>query len=162
MSRVLINLTVSTFLPQIYQLHTSWYSMWLLKIIMHIILCNRLRKIVLHFKLTTYFVRHIIDDYNPVNATTFFSIIFESDLYSGTSVRTNLKTTLRRRRDDNSCVRFRSNVTIMDIIVFIILITSSLTYLLSFYLSFKLSKVSIWILILQHIVAKLVPSQDVE
>ena len=107
-------------------------------------LLGRIRKIAFNFKLATYFERYIIDDYNPVKATTYFSIIFESDLYSGTSIRTELDTTLIRDRDrDNSCVVFRKDVTIMDIIVFLILIASSLTYFLSFYLSFRLSQVCV-------------------
>jgi len=108
------------------------------------LLLGRIRKIAFHFKLATYFERYIIDDYNPVNATTYFSIIFESDLYSGISIRTELDTTLIRDHDsDGSCVGFRKDVTIMDIIVFLVLIASSLTYFLSFYLSFRLSQVCV-------------------
>jgi len=106
------------------------------------LLFNRIRKIAFHFKLVAYFERYIIDDYNPVEATSFFSIIFKSDLHSGTLIRTELDTTLIRDHDsDDTCVKFRKDVTVMDIIVFLILIVSSLTYLYSFYLSFRLSQV---------------------
>ncbi|XP_065902181.1 mucolipin-3-like [Dysidea avara] len=98
---------------------------------------NQIKIVVFDFTLSSYFKKHVIDDYNPVHVEIRFSITLKSDLFIGMNVIGDLDVKLRR---DHTGQKFRTKSTILDIFAMAAIISSSTLILYSFYVTIRLGK----------------------
>jgi len=94
--------------------------------------------VAFQFTLSSYFQKHVIDGYNPVHVNITFAITFKSDLYIGMNVKTDLDISLKRDHADED---FRLKATLLDILILILVIVSSLMIFKSLFKTFQLAKV---------------------
>ena len=95
-----------------------------------------------HFVLEFEFRQNVIESQNIVNATICIIIVLKSDSFGGMSVKIEVHPTLERKdSDDDNEFLERGNV--LDTIVLVLLTISSLTYINSIIITFKLYKVNI-------------------
>lgn len=101
---------------------------------------NRIDNIKINFAFVTQYQEHVVEDYNPIDAEFFIVVILDSVLYgSGMSVEVTFQSDPQLKRH---CRSFRKKSTIVDIIVMILLILSSCTYIMSIVKTVRLAKVS--------------------
>ena len=96
----------------------------------------RINMIKFNFKLSTFFRDKVIEDGNSVLAQFDVQITLSNDQFSSMEVDVKLDSNLRRY-----CVNFRKVTTTLDIVVIIILIFSSFTYIKSIISTWILAKV---------------------
>ena len=97
----------------------------------------RIKKIVFNFTLSTFFRNHIVEDKASVHAKFHVTITLLNDLYSSMTVKIDLDSELLRY-----CrVKYRKVGTSMDIWIMILLILSSITYIISIIRTYLLIKV---------------------
>ena len=98
--------------------------------------CRRINKVTFKFTLFTFFRDDIIEDETSVHAIFHVHIILVNNLHSSMIVNIDLDSKLTRY-----CSDFRKGTTIGDMVIIILLILSSFTYINSFINTYKLSKV---------------------
>ena len=98
----------------------------------------RIDKIMFNFTLFTFFRNKIIEDGSSVHAQFNIKITLVNDQFSSMTVNIELDSYLRRY-----CDKFKKGATIMDIVIMILLLLSSVTYIYSLRNTWKLAKVRI-------------------
>ena len=98
----------------------------------------RVNRILFNFTLSTFFRDQIIEDGASVRAKFYIEIALVNDLYSSMTVNVNLDSDLTRY-----CGSFSARATVLDIIIIILLILSSMTYVGSIIRTCKLGEVCI-------------------
>ena len=100
----------------------------------------RIDKIKFNFTLFTFFREDIIEDRSSIHAKFNIRITLVNDQYSSMTVNIELSSDLLRRYCDDLKKTF--TFLIMDIVMIILLILSSITYVYSYYVTWKLAKVT--------------------
>ena len=90
-----------------------------------------------NFKLSTFFRNHIVEDKASIHATFHVTITLLNDLYSSMTVKIDLDSELLRYCRSN----YRKMGTTMDIGIMILLILSSITYIISIIRTYMLTRV---------------------
>lgn len=112
----------------------------------HCVCCYRINKITFNFTLFTFFRDDIIEDEAAVHAKFHVRITLVNDLYSSMTVDIDIDSKLTRY-----CDSFRKGTTIVDMVIIILLIISSFTYINSFINTYKLSKVGNYLAITSRV-----------
>ena len=100
----------------------------------------RVNRILFNFTLSTFFRDQIIEDKASVRAKFYIEIALVNNLYSSMTVNVNLNSDLTRY-----CGSFSARATVLDIIIMILLIFSSMTYVGSIIRTCKLGEVRIYV-----------------
>lgn len=101
----------------------------------------RVDKITFNFTLATFFRNHIVEDKASIHAVLLIHITLVNDLYSSMTVNIDLDATLRRYCND-----FNAGITMLDLLILILIILSTTTYIGSVFRTHSLAKVAMYYL----------------
>ena len=104
--------------------------------LLHFLFYCRVNSMLFNFTLSTFFRDQIIEDKASVRAKFYIEIALVNDLYSSMTVGVNLDSDLTRY-----CGDFSARATVLDIIIIILLVFSSMTYVGSIIRTYRLGEV---------------------
>ena len=97
----------------------------------------RIDKIKFNFTLFAFFRNNIIEDDSSVHAQFNIRITLVNDQFSSMTLNIDLESDLRRY-----CDKFKEGTTVVDIVILIILLLSSITYVFSLIKTWRLTEVT--------------------